>query len=120
MGVGEHLHLDVARARQVALDDQPAVAEGRDGLAHRSIDSFLQLVHRAHDPHPLAAAAEHRLQQHGEPLRQPARRRLVASISRFAASFEPIARIADAGGPMNVSPAPTTASANCAFSERKP
>ena len=43
-----------------------------------------------------------------------------ASISRFAASFEPIARIADAGGPMNVSPAPTTASANCAFSERKP
>ena len=33
--VGEHLHLDVARALEVALDEQPVVAEGRAGLAAR-------------------------------------------------------------------------------------
>ena len=41
-------------------------------------------------------------------------------MMRFAALFEPIARIADAGGPMNTTPARSQASAKSSFSERKP
>ena len=37
-----------------------------------------------------------------------------------AASLEPSARIADAGGPMNLSPAASQASGNAGFSARKP
>ena len=41
-------------------------------------------------------------------------------MSAFAADFEPIARIAEAGGPMKTIPACAQASAKSAFSERKP
>ena len=37
-----------------------------------------------------------------------------------AAVFEPMSAIADAGGPIHVSPAASTASAKAAFSARKP
>jgi autotransporter-associated beta strand protein len=43
-----------------------------------------------------------------------------ASISAFAALLPPMARIAAAGGPTKHTPAATQASANAAFSERKP
>ncbi len=41
-------------------------------------------------------------------------------ISSRARVFEPIASIADAGGPMNVMPASSRRLANAAFSARKP
>ena len=41
-------------------------------------------------------------------------------ISALAAAFEPMARIAAAGGPTKTSPASAHASANSAFSDRKP
>ena len=44
----------------------------------------------------------------------------LATASSRAASFEPSARIADAGGPMNAMPAALHASGNGAFSLRKP
>ena len=43
-----------------------------------------------------------------------------SAISSRARVFEPIASIADAGGPMNVIPASSSAAANAAFSARKP
>ena len=43
-----------------------------------------------------------------------------SAIFARAAVFEPIARIALAGGPMNVMPARSHASANSGFSLRKP
>ena len=43
-----------------------------------------------------------------------------AAISFLAAIFEPIASIASAAGPTQVSPASVTARANSAFSDRKP
>ena len=42
------------------------------------------------------------------------------AISVLAADFEPIARIADAGGPMKTMPSVGAGSAKSAFSERKP
>jgi hypothetical protein len=42
------------------------------------------------------------------------------SIKALADDFEPIARIADAGGPMKTMPAAAQASAKPSFSERKP
>jgi len=41
-------------------------------------------------------------------------------ISSRALVFDPIASIADAGGPMNVIPCSSSAAANAAFSARKP
>ncbi len=41
-------------------------------------------------------------------------------MSAFAADFEPMARIAEAGGPTKTIPAPSHAAANPSFSERNP
>ena len=43
-----------------------------------------------------------------------------AAIRSRAAVFRPIARIALAGGPMNVTPAASQASGSAGFSDRKP
>lgn len=43
-----------------------------------------------------------------------------AIIARFAAILSPMIAIDEAGGPMKISPAFSTASANAAFSDRKP
>ena len=43
-----------------------------------------------------------------------------ARISSRARVLEPIASIADAGGPMNVTPASSSRAAKAAFSARKP
>ena len=43
-----------------------------------------------------------------------------AAISSRACVFDPIASIADAGGPMNVIPCSSSAAANEAFSARNP
>ena len=43
-----------------------------------------------------------------------------SAMSFLASTLEPIAAIAAGGGPIQVSPASSTACANAAFSERKP
>ena len=64
VAVGEHLDLDVARARHVALDQHVVVAEARQRLALARRERVGELARRADDAHPLAAAAGRRLQQH--------------------------------------------------------
>ena len=54
--IGKHLHLDVARGRQIALQEQRAVAEGARGEAPRGGERRRQFRELAHDLHALAAA----------------------------------------------------------------
>ena len=64
--VGEHLHLDVPRALDEPLQQQRVVAErgGRHAAGRR--ERLGQLRRRAHDLHPLAAAARGRLDEQRE------------------------------------------------------
>ena len=131
VAVGEHLHLDVARRGQVALDEQRAVAEGALGQAPRGRQRRRRArAALAHDLHALAAAARGRLDDERQPgtsaprargwrgpaprphspaapARRPPRMRVLATI------FEPMAAMARAGGPTNTSPASAHACANC-------
>ena len=59
--VREHLHLDVARILEVALDVDAAVGEVLLALALRRLERALGLVGRRDELHPLAAAAGRRL-----------------------------------------------------------
>ena len=59
--VGEHLDLDVTRVVDVALDIHRGVAEGRARLGTRRPQRPRELAGRPNEPHPLAAAAEGRL-----------------------------------------------------------
>ncbi len=63
--VGDHLGLDVARLVQVALDEALAAAERGDGLAGGRVEQLGDLLERAGDLHAAAAAAERRLDGHG-------------------------------------------------------
>ena len=63
--IAQDLHLDVAGALDVALVHEPAVAEGRLGLARRGLDRLRQVAGLAHHAHAAAAAAGARLDQHG-------------------------------------------------------
>src|SRR5438094_503155 len=54
--VGEHLHLDVPRILEVALDVDGRVGEVRLALAPRRLERALGLVRAAHDLQPCAAA----------------------------------------------------------------
>ena len=65
--VGEELDLDVPRPLEVALEEQPAVAEGRQRLAFGRGDGVVELVERPDDPHPAAAAAGRRLDEQRQP-----------------------------------------------------
>ena len=67
MRIGEHLDLDMARPRDPALDQHPIVAEARAGLASRTFERIAEFGFGVGAPHPLAAAARHRLHQHREP-----------------------------------------------------
>ena len=52
IGLGGYLSVSLARARQKALDDRTAVAEGRDPLAEKqapSMLSFKEAVHVVHE-----------------------------------------------------------------------
>ena len=124
--VGEHLHLDVPRALDVALDEHAAVAEAGARLGGGALERLAALLGVAGDPHALAAAAGARLEQHrvADPLgrrdaprrRRRRRRRSRAAIGTPAVVGEracdsilsPIARIAAGGGPMKVTPAAAT------------
>ena len=54
--VGEHLHLEMARRREIPLDEQRAVTEGALGQAARGGERAVELRALAHDLHALAAA----------------------------------------------------------------
>ena len=61
VAVGEHLHLDVARVDEVALDVDGRVGEVRLPLALGRLERALRLVGVLHDLQALAAAARRRL-----------------------------------------------------------
>ena len=63
--VAEHLHLDVPRAEDGALDQQAAVAEGGGRLRARRFQRGKQRLRLAHDAHAAAAAAGAGLHHHG-------------------------------------------------------
>ena len=62
--VGEHLHLDVARAGERAFQQQAPVAEGVLGLRARGFQRGGQFGLVAHQPHAASAAAGRGLDHH--------------------------------------------------------
>ena len=72
--VGEHLHLDVPRPHQPALEIDRGVAKRGSGLGTRRAHRARQLVAAVDDTHALAAAARHRLdhQRIADPSAAPA------------------------------------------------
>ena len=135
--VGDDLDLDVARVGQVALEVDGRVAEELLALAGGALERLLELGLLERDAEALAAAAARRLDRDGVADRvvdDLARGVDVStgsvvpgtigtpafSISSRAAVFEPIASMAEAGGPMNAMSASSHALANAAFSARKP
>src|SRR5438034_8983189 len=64
VGVGENLDLDMAGAVQIFLEVELPHPERLHGLALRTLEGGLELSLVPHEPHPLAAAARHRLEQH--------------------------------------------------------
>ena len=63
--VGQHLHLDVARVGQVALDVDGRVGEELLALARCALEGLLELVLGQRDAEALAAAAAGGLDGHG-------------------------------------------------------
>ena len=63
VGIADDLHLDVAGAFDVRLDEDRAVTERRCGLARACRDRVGELVGAAHDAHATAAAAGCRLDE---------------------------------------------------------
>ena len=133
--VADDLHLDVARALDVPLDDHGAVAERTLGLGRRLGERVGEPAGVVHDADALPAAAGSCLHEDREP--DPCGGsgevgrvlRLVESgddgtpaptAMRRASIFEPIRSTASACGPIQAQPASTTARANSAFSDRKP
>ncbi len=135
--VGEDLHLDVAGAVEIAFDQHAVVAEGGSGFLARGGEGGGEVGGRVTTRMPAPAAAGDGLDDDGKAdargligqQRGVLRFAVVAGqhaarplrrISVLAADFEPIARIADAGGPTKTTPAAAQASAKAGFSERKP
>ena len=131
--VGEHLHLDVPRALEVALDEHAVVAERGLRLAPRGVERVGSSSRvGAHDAHALAAAARDRLDDDREavlganarssstPTSSPSSPGTTGTpasrASTFARALSPMSSIASGGGPTHTSPASTTARANAAFS----
>ena len=65
MAVAEHLHLDMARALDIFFDQHMGVAEGRSRFALAGEKRVGEVGGPFDQPHPLAAAARHRLDEHG-------------------------------------------------------
>ncbi len=64
MRVREHLQLDVARCRNIFLDQHARVAERTAGLALRGFKRRLEIGMLVDAPHAFAAAARDSLDQH--------------------------------------------------------
>jgi hypothetical protein len=136
VGVGEHLHLDVARPLQVALEIDRRVAERRLRASRGGGERRGQIGGALHARHADPAAAAAALRISGKPMAPAAASAAAASatgpgrarhVGTPGRGHEPprlrlVAHGADrlGGGPMNVSPARAHASAKRQFSERKP
>ena len=64
MGVAKHLHFDMPGRGDVFLDQHMRVAKGFARLALATDQAFREIFGAFDAPHPLAAAAGHRLDQH--------------------------------------------------------
>ena len=64
-GIAEHLELDVARRIDVFLDEHPRIAERGLCLAPRGGERIVEIGVLVDPPHAAAAAARHRLDEHG-------------------------------------------------------
>ena len=137
VGVGEDLHLDVARVLEVALDVDGRVGEVRPALALRGLERRRRprrarrrpsSPSRRHRPPPSRASgypssSPSATTSSAEPtgsvcpgmIGTPA-----ACIRARATVLWPISSIASGGGPIQTRPADSTARANSAFSARKP
>ena len=138
MGVPDHLHLDVAGGRQVALQEDLVGAEGGRGLALGRRHGLGQLARLAHEAHAAAATAGRRLdQQRVADAGRRGRRACVvgapaattalgstgtpaAATTSLARALWPMTRMASGGGPTQTMPAAAQASARAGFSDRKP
>ena len=135
--VGDHLRLDMARAVEELLDEALAAAEGGDRLAHGRLEELRHLVHAPGDLEAAPAAAEGGLDGdrqavllgEGEDLRRVAdrpgragdqRRADLAARCGAPGPCRPAPRWPAGGGPIQIRPAPITARAKPAFSDRKP
>ena len=99
VGVGQDLHLDVARLLQVALEVDRVVAEGGQGRAPAGFERRRQVLLLLNDPHPDAAAARGRLEQDrvAETRGRGLRRRLVLQAGRARHDRHPCRLHAPAG-----------------------
>ena len=136
VGVGQALGLHVPGPVEVALDEALAAAEGGDGLADGRVVQLRDLVDGAGDLEPAPAAAERGLDRDGQAVLLGEGDDLVGAGDRVgvpgtsgaparwamwrAATLSPRSRMACGGGPIQVSPASSTAWANSAFSDRNP
>ena len=124
--VADDLHLDVAAALDVRLDEDGAVAERAGRLVAGAADLGVERREVADDPHAATTATSRRLHDERGGRRPSAPRERLSTgtpasrMIRFASTLEPIASIDSGDGPTQVSPAASTARANSAFSERKP
>ncbi len=64
VGVGEDLDLDMARREDVFLHQHARIAECARGLALRALQGGVEIRHLLDPPHPFAAAARDRLDEH--------------------------------------------------------
>ena len=134
MPVGQHLHLDVAWAVEVALDEDAVVPERGARLALRGLERAGELAAAAPRA-SLAATARNRLDDRREPVlgaegADVLERRLAlgtrdvgtpaSRAHAFARALSPMRSIASAGGPTQVRPASATARANAGVSDRNP
>ena len=137
VAVGEHLDLDVPRVLDVLLDVDGGIGEVRLALALRGLERALGLGRRGDHLHAAAAAARRRLDR-DRPAVLVAERGSRVAASRIssvvpgtigtpaadilwrAPILEPIASIAEGGGPIQTSPASSQARAKSAFSARNP
>src|SRR6185436_15086000 len=78
--VSQHLHLDVARPRDVALQVHARIAEGGTGLGRRELERGIELTPALDTLHAAAAAATHRLDEKRQTDAARQRARLVERI----------------------------------------
>ena len=64
MAVTEHLHLDMARALDIFFDQDMVIAKARRCLAPATGQRIGKILGPFDQPHPLAATARNRLDQH--------------------------------------------------------
>ena len=80
VAVGDHLHLDVPRARDQPLEEDHAAAEGPLGLVAGALVGVLQVGRAGHHPDPPATAAGGRLEHQRVPHLVGGRQRLLEGV----------------------------------------